>query len=126
RGSTRTACWPVMDFINAMRLMPSTCAMAARDRFTSEAICWAASTARGSNSSWRRVCTQASTPTASKAGRRKNVRQKRLSDSSLRDIDASGRLAGNEHVADAPDGLDVARVGWVGFDHLAQARDLHV
>ena len=32
----------------------------------------------------------------------------------------------NEHIADTPDGLDVAWHGGVGLDQLAQARDLHV
>src|SRR5690606_25338211 len=32
----------------------------------------------------------------------------------------------DEHVAQAPDRLDVERARWVGFDQLAQARDLHV
>ena len=33
---------------------------------------------------------------------------------------------GNEDVAEAPDGLDVARLGRIVLDQLAQARDLHV
>src|SRR5476649_2716730 len=32
----------------------------------------------------------------------------------------------DEHIAQAPDGLDVQRAGRVGLDQLAQARDLHV
>mmetsp|Transcript_21671 Transcript_21671/g.84405 ORF Transcript_21671/g.84405 Transcript_21671/m.84405 type:complete len:428 (+) Transcript_21671:1981-3264(+) len=35
-------------------------------------------------------------------------------------------LVGHEDVAHAPDGLDVARLGRVGLEHLAQPRDLHV
>ena len=75
-----------MDFISAMRVMPSTFFIAPRDRFTRLAICCAATTARGSNSSWRSVCTHASTPPVSSSDSRKNVRQKRLSDRSLRSI----------------------------------------
>src|SRR5690606_28771777 len=33
---------------------------------------------------------------------------------------------GHEHIADAPDRLDIARLGRVGLDQTAQARDLHV
>ena len=35
-------------------------------------------------------------------------------------------VVGNEHVAEAPDGLDVARIRGIGLDQLAQPRHLHV
>src|SRR6516165_6521930 len=36
------------------------------------------------------------------------------------------RLVRNEHVAEPPDGLYVSRCRGVGFNELAQSRDLHV
>ena len=63
----------------AMRLMPSVPSSAARVRLTRLAICCAAWIARGSNSSARKVWTQANTPLASSSASRKKVRQNRLS-----------------------------------------------
>ena len=78
RGVTRIEpCWP-MPLTRATRLMPSACLSAPRVRFTRPAICAASCTARGSNSSARRVCTQAKTPPASRIASRQNVRQNRL------------------------------------------------
>ena len=62
----------------AIRLMPSVPSRAARVMLTRLAICCAACTARGSNSSARKVWTQAKTPLASSRASRKNVRQNRL------------------------------------------------
>src|SRR5450631_1929606 len=148
----------------ATRLMTSVPSRAARVMLTRLAICCAACTARGSNSSARKVWTQAKTPPARSTASRKKVRQNRLSATNFfatrgfgggfrrseSDREDPGRFAGrsatirsaarpkrgrgphsggavrHEHVADAPDGLDIARLRRVGLNHLAQARDLHV
>ena len=79
-----------MLLMSATRLMPSVLRKAARDRFTRLAICWAACTARGSNSIARKVWVQANTPPASRMGKRKKVRQKRLSATCFWAIEGKG------------------------------------
>ncbi len=60
------------------RAMESECTSAARLRLTSEASCCALCSARGSNSSARNVCSQATMQPTSSRERKKKVRQKRL------------------------------------------------
>ena len=79
RGSTRMASRVLMALTSATRLMRSAWRMPSRVRFTRLAICCAASTTRGSDSSVRSVCTQAKMPPPSSTASRKKVRQKRLS-----------------------------------------------
>src|SRR6218665_2148825 len=125
--------------MTATRLIASVLASAARLRLTRPASCCAASSARGSASSALKVCCQASTPPASRMGSRTKVRQNRFSASWGRDTgsvhsvrsgllrsQSSARFVGHEHIADAPDGLDVARLCRISLEQLAQARDLHV
>jgi len=78
RGESCTDSSFDMLLISATRLMPSVLRSATRLRLTRLAICRAACTARGSNSSARNVCTHANTPLASSTASRKKVRQKRL------------------------------------------------
>src|SRR5882724_5216125 len=149
RGNTFTS-WSFMDLTSVKRLMPSVYCKAARDRFTRLAICLADCTARGSNSSARKVWTQANTPPTNRMASRKNVRQNRLNatvPSGKAGGDPSGTVAAkgflfpetflrsrlrlssaiwDEDITHAPHRLDVARLGWIGFDHFAQTRDLHV
>src|SRR5437868_6615160 len=163
RGRIRTPSWSARVLISDTRVMASEYTSAARVRFTSEAIWWAVWIARGSYSSARKVCSQATVQPTSSSTSKKKVRQKRLSPRCSRflrrrapmlprglgsvpwvlsssglgwvvwgpmpaatSVSASGRAVRHEHVADAPDRLDVARRRGVGFDQFAQARDLHV
>src|SRR6218665_1786852 len=149
RGRMRTLSWSTMVFISDTRVIASACTSAARLRLTSEAICCAVCSVRGSNSSARSVCNQARMLPTSSTASRKKVRQKMLlprrvhcSRARRRAVNGthqplpmcmpmcmSMRSIGSvrhEHVAHTPHGLYVARRGGVCLDHLAQARDLHV
>src|SRR4051794_9947619 len=99
---------------------------------------WAAIwSARGVRSTMRMLTTHAAMLTAIRKASRKKVRQysplviqaKRAGRASMRTLrpTASTRLSFRyEYVAQSPDRLDVQRVGRIGLDQLAQARDLHV
>ncbi|CAM2169518.1 hypothetical protein BLAT2472_11146 [Burkholderia latens] len=68
---------------------------------------------------------QNSPPNAS-CRRRRSIRMGRAVGGRNRKEGRSGSAVRDEHVAEAPDGLDETRAARIGFDQLAQARDLHV
>jgi hypothetical protein len=75
RGRMRTPSWSAKVLMSETRAIGSAWTKAARLRFTSEAICCAVCTARGSNSSARKVCSQATIDPISRSDKRKKVRQ---------------------------------------------------
>ena len=77
RGRMRTPSWSASVLMSDTRAIESEWTSAARLRFTSDAICWAVWTARGSNSSARKVCSHATMLPISSSDSRKNVRQNR-------------------------------------------------
>ncbi len=79
RGRMRTPSWSAMVLMSDTRAMASACTRAARLRLTSDAICCAVCSVRGSNSRARSVCSQARMLPTSSSANRKNVRQKRFS-----------------------------------------------
>src|SRR5688572_12865464 len=74
----RTPSWSASVLMSDTRVIASEYTSAARVRFTSEAIWCAVWMARGSYSSERKVCSQATVQPISSSASRKNVRQKRL------------------------------------------------
>jgi hypothetical protein len=79
RGRMRTPSWSAMVLSRETRAIASEWISAARLRLTSEAICWAVCSVRGSNSSARSVCSHARMLPTSSSDSRKKVRQKRFS-----------------------------------------------
>src|SRR5574344_2539925 len=137
--------------IRATRAIASECSSAARLRLTREAVCSATCRLCGSASNARNACSHDKVLPSSNSPSRKNVRQKRLSStfwadklarpdlgmavrtqkiaelSEIAEISRISRISiGNKHIAHAPHRLDVARVGGILFDQLAQARHLHI
>src|SRR5690606_28077542 len=123
---------------------------AVRVMVTMEITCAAIWLARGVCSTMRKLATQAAMLAAIVNASRKKVRQNspllshvsRFDDTVMRasfggkemsgGMDGSPGLwsawlaFGDEDITEPPDGLDVQRRRWIGFDQLAQARDLHV
>src|SRR5580698_10148166 len=105
--------------------------------------CNATRCARGSRSITRKLWNHAARLTAISSAISRKVRQKRPPNASVRRRRSirmrptcrgadnalranSGRAVGDEHVTETPDGLNEAGAARVGFDQLAQTRDLHV
>ena len=91
RGRMRTPSWSAIVLMSETRAIASECTSAARLRLTSEAICCAVCSVRGSNSSARSVCSQARMLPTSSSASKKNVRQKRFSPTRAR----CSRVAGS-------------------------------
>src|SRR5258708_10299016 len=99
--------------------------------------------ARGSPSITRKLWNHAASLTAISSAISRKVRQKRPPNASVRKRRSirmgpsrqerettagttASRAVGDEDVAEAPHRLDEARAARIGFDQLAQTRDLHV
>ena len=94
RGEIRTPSSSARVLISQTLVIESEYLSAARLRLTSEASCLALCTARGSNSSARKVCNQAMTLPTSNTDRNKKVRQNRLKPTRGRSSSGAGAVSG--------------------------------